>query len=359
MSINFREFWQRYEAGDRNFPGVNLAGETFEYEEFDNINLSNASLEGANISNFIFRNSNLSGVNLQGASFSESSFVDCNLLGANFAFVTAVDLIFNKCDLSNATITNTQFGDVYFVATNLTSSKWSRSLWCGGVSLSNLTQATLDNIDTSNVELIDSILPNGSLADHFWSDDLAIDKASPASVNSLPANQPTNSELSSDVGIDYTKLHDLLAAKKWTQADRETAKLMCKVVHRTFPDMIEVEEMLYFPCQDLQIIDQLWMQYSWNRFGLSIQNRLWLSITEEHLFDRKVRKQFFALTNWRENDSFFTIDNYRSSESIRQLPEAFMPAIGIWPYLYGVFFFGEQDFLCVYQRISQCEEGYC
>lgn len=333
MNINFREFWQRYEAGERNFLGVNLAGETFKYEEFDNMNLSNANLEGANISKFIFRNSNLSGVNLQKASFSESSFVDCNLSGANFAFVTAVDLTFNECDLSNATITDAQLGDVYFVATNLTQSKWRGSLWCGGVNISDLTRAILDDLNTSDVELIDSILPNGSLTDHFWSDDLAIDKESPALVSSLSVNQPANSELSSDIGIDYTKLRDLLAAKKWTQADRKTAKLMCKVVHRNFPDIIEVEEMLCFPCQDLQIIDQLWMQYSWNRFGLSIQNRLWLSITKEYLFGREVHKQFLALTNWREDDSFFTIDNYRSSESIRQVPEAFMPAIGIWSHL--------------------------
>ncbi len=34
----------------------------------------------------------------------------------------------------------------------------------------------------------------------------------------------------------------------------------------------------YFPCNDLLTVDKLWRYYSGNRFGLSIQSNIWVSI---------------------------------------------------------------------------------
>ncbi|WP_242040686.1 serine/threonine-protein kinase [Coleofasciculus sp. FACHB-1120] len=106
---------------------------------------------------------------------------------------------------------------------------------------------------------------------------LPIDPPVEMLTTSLPALPPPN-DLSSEVGIDYSKLRDLLAAGKWQQADRETAALMLKVADRQQEGKLRVEDIENFPCNDLGTIDQLWIKYSNGRFGFSVQKRIWQSI---------------------------------------------------------------------------------
>ncbi|MEA5567532.1 GUN4 domain-containing protein [Anabaena sp. UHCC 0399] len=85
-------------------------------------------------------------------------------------------------------------------------------------------------------------------------------------------------ELASDKGVDYTKLRDLLAAKKWKEADYETYLVMLQVIGREKVGGISNEELLNFPCTDLRTIDQLWVKYSNGHFGFSIQKEIYLSV---------------------------------------------------------------------------------
>ncbi|WP_339381387.1 GUN4 domain-containing protein, partial [Brasilonema sp. UFV-L1] len=91
---------------------------------------------------------------------------------------------------------------------------------------------------------------------------------------------PTTDEddLSSEKGVDYTKLRDLLAAGKWKEADNETYLVMLQAVGREENDYIRKEELLNFPCTDLRTIDQLWVKYSNGRFGFSVQKEIYLSV---------------------------------------------------------------------------------
>ena len=82
-------------------------------------------------------------------------------------------------------------------------------------------------------------------------------------------------ELKSSLGLDYTKLSDLLFAKKWEEADQETRQLMLKCAGREREGWLG-DDCSNFPQQDLRIIDQLWLKYSQNRFGLSVQKQIWL-----------------------------------------------------------------------------------
>lgn len=87
----------------------------------------------------------------------------------------------------------------------------------------------------------------------------------------------TNSDnLSASVEINYSKLRDLLAAGKWQEADEETRTVMLQVFSRQEADWLNEEDIKHFSCEDLQIIDQLWVKYSNGHFGFSIQNRIWL-----------------------------------------------------------------------------------
>ncbi|WP_427162372.1 GUN4 domain-containing protein [Aliinostoc sp. HNIBRCY26] len=85
-------------------------------------------------------------------------------------------------------------------------------------------------------------------------------------------------ELASEKGVDYSRLRDLLAAKKWQEADKETYLLMLQVVGREDGDYIRSEELLNFPCTDLRTIDRLWVKYSNGHFGFSVQKEIYLSV---------------------------------------------------------------------------------
>ena len=91
-----------------------------------------------------------------------------------------------------------------------------------------------------------------------------------------------NDDLSSEKGVDYTRLRDLLKAGKWKQADQETLAVMLKAAGREQKDWLDPESIKNFPSADLRTIDQLWVKYSNGRFGFSVQKRIWESVEENY-----------------------------------------------------------------------------
>lgn len=100
-------------------------------------------------------------------------------------------------------------------------------------------------------------------------------------------------DLSSEKGIDYTKLRDLLAAGKWKDADQETLAVMLKAAGREQEGWFLIESIENFPCTDLRTIDQLWVKYSNGRFGFSVQKRIWESVGKDY-------GKFGDRVGWRE-----------------------------------------------------------
>ncbi|MBS9388678.1 MAG: GUN4 domain-containing protein [Dolichospermum sp. WA123] len=105
--------------------------------------------------------------------------------------------------------------------------------------------------------------------------DISVDSSDfpPISV-ALPARRLV--ELKSGLRMDYTNLSDLLAAKKWKEADQETAQLMLKCANREKERCLDIDGCRNFPQEELRMIDQLWLEYSRSRFGLSIQKKIWV-----------------------------------------------------------------------------------
>ncbi|MCC5644279.1 GUN4 domain-containing protein [Nostoc sp. CHAB 5824] len=85
-------------------------------------------------------------------------------------------------------------------------------------------------------------------------------------------------DLSSEKGVNYTRLRDLLAAGKWKEADEETLTVMLKASSREEEGWFDVESIANFPCTDLRTIDQLWVIYSNGHFGFSVQKKIYLSV---------------------------------------------------------------------------------
>jgi hypothetical protein len=97
----------------------------------------------------------------------------------------------------------------------------------------------------------------------------------------ITVDQDTPDDLSSEMGIDYTKLRDLLKAGKWKEADQETLTLMLRAVNREYQDYLNIESVENFPCTDLYTIDNLWSKYSLGQFGFSLQKEIWLKVGGE------------------------------------------------------------------------------
>lgn len=84
--------------------------------------------------------------------------------------------------------------------------------------------------------------------------------------------------LISKAGVDYHRLRDLLAAKKWQLADQETWDLMCRALSKPTGSYFFQSDLEKLPDEDLQIIDQLWLKYSQGRFGFSVQQQIYASV---------------------------------------------------------------------------------
>ncbi len=93
--------------------------------------------------------------------------------------------------------------------------------------------------------------------------------------------------------IDYTQLQYLLSLDKWKEADVETTKLMLQVIGKSYWNEVYKEDINNFSCKDLQIINQLWEEYSHGYFGFRVQQSIWSEMggkvdyeTEKRLGDR-------------------------------------------------------------------------
>ena len=129
--------------------------------------------------------------------------------------------------------------------------------------------------------------------------------------------------LSSDRGIDYKRLQDLLKAGKWKEADEETLKVMLKAADREKEFWLDSDSIENFPGKDLCSIDRLWVKYSHGHFGFSVQKRIWEGVGRNY-------KNLGVSVGWRRR---MWLDkkwlNYNENTFLQNSPQAYLP-LGIW-----------------------------
>ena len=137
---------------------------------------------------------------------------------------------------------------------------------------------------------------------------------------------PETTPMVSAVGMDYISLRNLLAAKKWKEADEETLRVMLKVAGREKEKWLDTESIEKFPCEDLRTIDQLWVKYSNGRFGFSVQKRIYQSLGGTSKYDEKVWDKFGDKVGWRKNNKWLY---YYDLSFLEKAPEAHLPGL-VW-----------------------------
>ena len=128
-------------------------------------------------------------------------------------------------------------------------------------------------------------------------------------------NQGKNSvPLISIKGVDYRKLHDLLAAKKWKEADLETGRVMIKVAGRESERWLNGEDLKNFSCPDLSTIDKLWVKYSNSKFGFSVQKQTYQSLGGTKEYDEEVWRAFGDKVGWRKGGKWLSDESLTFSD---------------------------------------------
>ena len=74
----------------------------------------------------------------------------------------------------------------------------------------------------------------------------------------------------------YNKLLCFLETSKWEKADEETARLMIQIGDKEEKKYLNLDDILNFPCEELRMINDLWLQNSDGKFGFTVQKQIWL-----------------------------------------------------------------------------------
>ncbi|MBD0261410.1 MAG: GUN4 domain-containing protein [Tolypothrix sp. Co-bin9] len=102
----------------------------------------------------------------------------------------------------------------------------------------------------------------------------------------------------------YSGLADGLWNGRWESANQKTIELMYEVVgKKPQGDDLNLQDIENFPCDDLRIIDNLWVYASKGHFGFSVQKRIWESEGQDI-------KKFMLSVEWKKN-GWFGLDSLK------------------------------------------------
>jgi hypothetical protein len=178
-----------------------------------------------------------------------------------------------------------------------------------------------------------------------------------------------NSHISS-TSSSYIELKMLLDERRWEDAQYETIKVMYEIVsqmygHPLCQDGVALypEDLEHFPCEDLLLIDQLWVEASEGYFGFSIQKKIWeeygspISHSYGQDFEEIAERYYrflVAIGRGRWNENEFE-DCVHPKFSLIHSPKGELPyVIGDGSTMGCGHFLGWEEVL-VMQRINRCE----
>ncbi|MEM7716284.1 MAG: GUN4 domain-containing protein [Cyanobacteria bacterium P01_A01_bin.68] len=99
--------------------------------------------------------------------------------------------------------------------------------------------------------------------------------------------------------LKYKQLAEYLMHGEWKEADEETFKVMLKVANKENQGYLDIEAIDNFPCEDLRIIDRLWVSASNGKFGFSVQKDIYQSLGGKREYNKRVWEEFGDRVGWR------------------------------------------------------------
>ncbi|GAB4832345.1 hypothetical protein Ancab_006361 [Ancistrocladus abbreviatus] len=133
--------------------------------------------------------------------------------------------------------------------------------------------------------------------------------------SSSPTTATTTTTSSTSETITFNLLEQHLSAQNFRQADEETRRLLILLAGEGAKKRgyVFFSEVQFISKEDLSGIDTLWRKYSNNKFGYSVQKRIWEKVNKD--FTR-----FFLKVGWMKRLESSEIEQY----NYRSFPDEFI-----------------------------------
>jgi hypothetical protein len=144
-----------------------------------------------------------------------------------------------------------------------------------------------------------------------------------------PSTPPSNNRpseptlISAATGVNYQPLKDALVARDYRLADQTTANLMVRAAGREAEGALREADGKNFSCDDLKIIDQLWLDHSNGKFGFSVQQQIYKSLGgTPGQYNETIYRQFGDQVGWLQNNQWMPYGslNFSATAPMGHLP---------------------------------------
>ena len=144
-------------------------------------------------------------------------------------------------------------------------------------------------------------------------------------------DRDTNSDpdlISKSTRVDYNPLRNLLAEGKWKEANSETARTMLQAADRgkawDNAWWLRTKDIYNFSCEDLLIIDRLWLKFSGDRFGFSVQKEIYEELGGTREYNKEVFQNFGDRIGWwKKGENWLDYDEL--TFNLDEAPMAHLP----------------------------------
>lgn len=136
----------------------------------------------------------------------------------------------------------------------------------------------------------------------------------------------------------YSQLRNLLIKGDFRGADIETTRIMLEVAQQE-RDSLTPDDVAKYPCNSLQVIDQIWQKYSNQKFGFGIQLKTYYevggSIDTIRTQDIDTLRKFADKVGWLNENQKPKFDEYDDWDFSLNAPNGCFPAHW-WKSPYGL-----------------------
>ncbi|BAU66683.1 serine/threonine protein kinase [Stanieria sp. NIES-3757] len=121
---------------------------------------------------------------------------------------------------------------------------------------------------------------------------------------------------------NYQQLKDLLAQQNYQEAEQVTWQLILKLAQREVQGCLNLTAINNLPIAQLKIIDLLWRNYSRDRFGFSVQKRIYQNLLAATQLDYLGWQKFAQQVGWYQQEQWL---NYAQLNFTNQAPIGHLP----------------------------------
>ncbi len=130
--------------------------------------------------------------------------------------------------------------------------------------------------------------------------------------------------------IDYQPLTEMLKNHQWRKADQETARIMLSLGNQEKQGYLSETDLYKLPKNELIKLDEMWLNASNNKFGFSVQNKLYQSLGGRKFFEPEIWRKFGETVGWYDRSNWLNYEQLNFSENA---PIGHLPVMGdglIW-----------------------------